>query len=114
MFDIKLIFAARFVDADRAAHGDVQAVLGPKFQACKLRAETHAANLRVIVLQREVEMAGLRGVRVGDFAFDENVREFTGKQIADAAGEVAHRPDRAARHQGKLKGLCHTFRLLTK
>src|SRR4029077_5213016 len=96
------------------AHGDVQAVLGQKFQAGKLRAETDATNLRVIVFQREVKMARLRGVRVGDFAFDENVSEFTGEQIADATGKVAHRPDRAARHQRKLKGLSHGYRLFPK
>ena len=107
VLDIKLIFAAGFVDADGAAHGDVQAVLGTEFQAGKLGAETDAANLRAIILEREIEMAGLGGVRVGHFALDENVGKLAGEQVADAHGEVAHRPDRAARHQRKLKGFHH-------
>ncbi len=49
------------------------------------------------VLEREIEMAGLGGVGVGDFALDENVGELAGQQIADARGEVADRPDGAAR-----------------
>ena len=104
---IKLIFAARFIDADRAAHSHVQAVFGPKLEAGKLRAKTDAANLRVIVLQGEVKMAGLRGVGVGDFAFNKDVGEFTGEQVADAPGEVAHGPDGPARHQRKLKLFGH-------
>src|SRR5579883_234099 len=50
VFNIKLVFAARFIDADRAAHGDVQAIFGPEFQARELRAKTDTADLRVIVL----------------------------------------------------------------
>ena len=107
VFDIKLIFAAGFVDADGAAHGDVQAVLGTEFQAGKLGAETDAANLRAIILEREIEMAGLGGVRIGHFALDEDVGKLAGEEIADAHGEVAHRPDGAAGHQRKLKGLYH-------
>ena len=111
MFDIKLIFAARFVDADGAAHGDVQAVFGAKFQARELRAKTDATDLCEIVLEREVKMAGLRRMRVGDLALDENVGELAGKQIADARGEISHRPDGAARHQRKLKGFGHACEL---
>ena len=33
--DVNLILAARFVDAERAAHGDVQAVLGAEFQSAQ-------------------------------------------------------------------------------
>jgi len=107
VFDIKLVLTARFVDADGAAHGHMQAVFGTKFQARQLRAKTDATHLRVIVLEREVEVAGLRCVRVGDLALDENVGELASEQIADARGEIAYRPDRATRHERKLKGFCH-------
>ena len=103
VFHVNLIFAARLVHADRAAHGDVQAILGPKFHPHELIAEAHASNLRASVLQREVEMARLRGVRIGHFAFDGNIGELPGQQIANARGEVADRPDPALGHQRKLK-----------
>ena len=89
VLDVNLVLAARFVDADGAAHGDVQAVLGAKLQAHELIAEADAANLRAGVLEREVEMAGLRGVGVGDFALDGNVGE-----LAARAGRECARSDR--------------------
>ncbi len=107
VLDIKLIFAAGFVDADGAAHGDVQAILGAEFQAGQLGAETDAANLGARILEREIEMAGLGGVGVGHFALDEDVGKLAGQKIADAHGEIAHRPDGAAGHQRKLKGFHH-------
>ena len=85
VLDVKLIFAARFVDADGAAHGDVQAVFGAKLEARKLGAKADAANLRAIILEREVKMAGLRGVRVGDFALDEDVGELAGEHDRECA-----------------------------
>ena len=103
MLDVDLIFAARFVHADGAAHGDVQAVLGAEFQAQQLLAEADAANLRFGVLQREVAVAGLRGVGVGDFAFHLDVGEFAREQVADARGEVADGPDAALGHQRQLQ-----------
>ena len=103
VLDVNLIFAARLIDADGAAHGDVEAVLGAKLQALQLGAETDAANLRARILEREVQMAGLRGVGVGDFALDGDVGKFAGEQVADAAGKVADRPDAALGHEGHLK-----------
>ncbi len=89
------------------AHRDVQAVFGAKLQARQLRAKADAANLRVSVLEREVQMAGLRRMGVGNFALDENVGELAREQIADTRSEVGHRPDRAARHQRELKLFDH-------
>ena len=91
--DVNLIFAARFVDAERAADGDVQAVLGAEFQQPRLIAETDAANLRSCVLQSEIEMAGLRRVVIRDFAFDPHIRKRALEQIADALGQLADFPD---------------------
>src|SRR2546430_3333537 len=82
----------------------MQAVFGTKFQPGELCAKADATNLRVIVLEREVEMARLRGVGVGDFSFDENVGELACQQIADAPSEVTYRPDGAAEHQREVKG----------
>ena len=47
--DIDLIFAANFVDAERAAHGDVQAIFRAEFQAApdreSRRSESASAHL---------------------------------------------------------------------
>ena len=83
--DVNLIFAARFVDAERAAHRDVQSVLGAELQAAHLIAKADAANLRARVLQREIKMPGLRRVVVRDFAFDPHVAECAFEQIARCA-----------------------------
>ncbi len=70
VLDVNLVFAASLVNADRAADRHVQAVLGTKLQADELLAKADAANLRASVLQREVEMAGLRRMGVRDFSLD--------------------------------------------
>src|SRR2546428_6138391 len=57
--DVNLIFAALFVDADTAADGDLQAVLGAELDAALLLLEVNAANLRAVVLQSEIDVAGL-------------------------------------------------------
>ena len=74
ILDVNLIFAARFVNADRAAHGHLQAVFGTELDAALLLLEENAADLRAIVFQSEVEVAGLRFAAVGDFAFDRECR----------------------------------------
>jgi len=43
--DVNLIFAALFVDADGAAHGDLQTVLGAELDAALLLLEVNAADL---------------------------------------------------------------------
>ncbi len=44
--DVNLIFAARVVDAERAAHRDVQSVFRFEFHPAHLIAKADAANLR--------------------------------------------------------------------
>ena len=57
ILDVDLVFAACFIDADRAANGDVQAVLGAELDAALLLFEENAADLGAVVLEREVDMA---------------------------------------------------------
>src|SRR6185437_5062530 len=52
--DINLVFAAHFVDAERAANGDVQAIFGAKLQCAGLVSKAHAANLRGGIFQSEI------------------------------------------------------------
>ena len=82
--DVNLIFAAQFVDAERAAHGDVQAVLGAELQGASLVAETDAANLRARIFQGEVEMSRLRRAVIRDFAFDPDVAEGALEKFGEA------------------------------
>ena len=103
VLDVNLIFAARFVHADRPAHDQLQAVLGPEFQAHGLRAETHAANLRLGVLQREIEMSGLRRAVVRDFALDPKIRELRGKHAADSRGQFRDAPDFSLRREIQIE-----------
>src|SRR5579859_1962351 len=82
--NVNLIFTPRFVDADGAAHGDVQSILGTKLEAAHLIAKADATDLRLLVLQREVQMPRLSRAEIRDFAFDPQVREFVVEQIANA------------------------------
>ena len=83
--DVHLIFAAHFVDAEGSAHADVQAILGTELDAAQLIAKADATNLRARILQSEIEVTGLRGLVIGDFAFDPNVGESAFEQTADLA-----------------------------
>jgi hypothetical protein len=95
-FGHQLHLAALLVDADAAAHQDVQAVFGAEAQQHGLAAEEDNGQLRVGVLEREVEVAGGRGTEVGDFAFDPDVAVFLLDELADLADEFANRPDAAS------------------
>ena len=99
VLDVDLIFAAGFVDADRAAHGDVQAVLGAELDAALLLLEENAADLGAVVLEREVDVAGLGFAAVGNFAFDPDVGELFAEEVADAGGELADGEGAAGRLQ---------------
>jgi len=67
----------------------VQAVLRTELDAPLLLFEKDAAHLGAIVLEREIDVAGLGFAAVGDFAFDPNVREILAEQIADAGSQLA-------------------------
>src|SRR5208282_2007509 len=111
--DVHLILATKLVDAYGAAHGNFEAVLGAKFDSAQLVAKAGAADLGLLVLQREVDVAGLRRVGVGDFSLDPQVLELAFEQIADARGELAYRPDLAIGHQveGELRHGRGVYRL---
>ena len=55
----ELILALGFVDRDPAARDDAQAVGRLELQVAQRRAEHEAADLRAVVLQREVQMPGV-------------------------------------------------------
>ena len=95
MFHVNLILAAGLVDAEGAAHGHLQTVLGAELDAALLLLEENAADLRAVVFQREIDVAGLGFVAVGDFALDQDVGEVACEEIADGPGEFGDREDAA-------------------
>ncbi len=103
VLDIDLVFAARFVDADGAAHGDVQAVFGAELHGAELILEADAADLGALVFERAIDVAGLRFVAVGDFARDPDVGEVAGEEIADLGGQLGDGESAAVGHQVELK-----------
>jgi hypothetical protein len=93
----ELELAALLVDADAAADEDVEAILGAKAEEHGLAAKENDGQLRVGVLEREVEMAGGGGAVVGDFAFDPDVAVLFFDEFADLGDELADGPDAARR-----------------
>jgi hypothetical protein len=90
---VNLIFAAQFVDAERAADRDVKPVGRLAFEGAGLVAKADAANLCLGIFQREINVTGLRGAAIGNFALDPDVGEAAFEEIADFAGEFADFPD---------------------
>jgi len=107
VFDINLIFAAGFVDADGAAHGHLQAVFGAELDAALLLFEEDAADLGAIVFQREVDVARLRFAAIGDFAYDPDVGEILGQEVADASGKLTDSENAARRLEVELELSSH-------
>src|SRR5437667_4301658 len=105
--DVNLIFAALLVDADRAAHGDLQAVFGAELDAALLLLEINAADLGAIVFQSEIDVAGLGCAAVGDFALHADVGEIPGEEIADLSGQLADGEGVARGHEVESELLGH-------
>ena len=94
--NVNLIFTSGFINADAAADGDLKTVLGTELDAAALLLEENAADLRAVVFQGEVDVAGLGFPAVGDFALDEEVGEIFREQIADSSREFADGKDLAS------------------
>src|SRR5256712_1984118 len=97
--DVNLILAALLVDADAAAHGDLQTVFGAELDAALLLLEVNAADLGAIIFQSEINVAGLGFAAVGDFALDADVGEVFGKEVADFPSQLADGPSLAVGHE---------------
>src|SRR5262249_43279011 len=88
---VDLILAARLVDGDLPACDDVGTVHGFELQISQRRAEHEALQLRSVVLQREIEMAVVPDLAVGEFTFDPHLEQLTLEEISHTNGEVADR-----------------------
>src|SRR5204863_1424585 len=83
----QLVFALWLVDRDTPAGDHRKAVGRLELQISERRLENDGAYLSGGVFQREVEVAGLPDVAVGELALDPDLDEFALEQIADANGE---------------------------
>jgi hypothetical protein len=72
-FGDELELAALFIDGDAAAGEDCEAVLRAKAEELRAIAKEDHGQLRVAVLEGEIEMAGRGGAAVGYFTFDEDI-----------------------------------------
>ena len=98
--DDELILALDLVHADASARDDAHPVLGRELQAQHARAEHHRANLRLVVLEREVDVAGAPLLAVGDLALDGDEAELRFDRGLDPGRELADREHRATPRAG--------------
>ncbi len=98
----ELILALDLVHAQSAAGDDVHAVLGSELQLAGRRPEHDRAELREVVLQREVQMAGTPVAAVRDLALDVHGAERALDQGLEAGRDLTHR-QRARRRRGVIK-----------
>ena len=96
VFRRNLQFATVLVDGHPAANHHLHAIFRTKPQQARLRAEHHDADLRTLVFQREVEMAGIMGAEIGDLAFHPGVGELALNVGADRCDQLAYCPYAAA------------------
>ncbi len=89
--DNQLIVATAFIQTDTAARADLLAVAHGQAHAGGILAKQRAADLRAVVLQCEVHMAGAGPRQVGQLALNPDTRKDifqqlpgTGIQLADA------------------------------
>ena len=104
VFDDKLVFAPRVVHADAPARGHGQSVLWFEFHQTQRGLEQHGPQLRSLVLQSEVEVAGGGGLAVRDLALHPHLTEFAFQQLPDPRRQVRDRVDGSLRQSLPVKG----------
>ena len=86
--DGDLVLAARRVDAQRAAGQDLHPVLRAEADEPRVRLPDDRADLRLLVLQREVPVARGGELQVRDLALDPHVHELGLEDALDALGQL--------------------------
>ena len=84
----QLVLAARRVDAELSAREHLHSVARPEAHQPGVGLPDHRAQLRLLVLQREVPVAGRRELEVRDLAFDPDVQELGLEHALDPLGEL--------------------------
>jgi hypothetical protein len=88
-----LVLALRVVDADATPRHDAEAVLRLEAKQAQGRAEHHAFDLRVGILEREVHVPGVPHPAVRELALDPHLEELLLEQRADPAGQLRDSED---------------------
>ena len=91
----KLHLSALLVNTDAAADQHVQAVFRPKSEKNCLTPEENDWQLRLGVLQREINVARWSGAVIGNLALHPNVAVFLLHELAHLRNQVVHGPDAA-------------------
>ena len=94
--------AARFVDGQAATATHLLPVLQPKAQANRLPCVHHAVELRLRVLQSEVQMSIGRALEPGHFAFHAQIGEAGFQSQAGSAHQIRHSEDARLRGCGRF------------
>src|SRR5690349_19700867 len=84
---------ALLIERQPPAQQDVQPVLRAKAQQRCLAAKEYRAKLALVILKREVNVAGSGRAQVTDFALNPQVRELALNAGAQLRDEVAHLPN---------------------
>jgi len=108
MLHVDLIFTARVVDADRTPHASVQAIFRTKLQPDRAIAKAHAADLRALVFQREIEMPDCASRKFEISPSIQTLAKAAESKLADARVQLADGPDLALGDQVELE-LRHWF-----
>ena len=87
----QLILAFGFVHAQPSARDDVEAVFRFEFEVSDGRAEHHDLDLRVAVLQREIEVSGVPQPAVRNLPLDPHVAERRFQRAANRRCEFGDR-----------------------
>src|SRR6185312_17485450 len=90
-----LHLAALLVEREASAKQEVQAVLGAETQQRSLTAEKYGCELALVVLEREINVAGGGRPQVANLAFHPEIGEFTLDLGAQFPHEFADLPDAA-------------------
>ena len=105
VFGEQLHFAASLVHRDASASDDLHPVLRTEAQQAGLGTKHDDAELRVAVLQGEVEMAAFGGTIVGDFALNPDIGKSFFEVGADGGDQFPHGINAARGYfGGKLEG----------
>ena len=90
-FDHQLIFTARLVDGEATARSDLQAVRRTKAYRAVRAAKTGRAQLRRLVTNREIPVAGSVRLKVGNLALDPHRSKAALKRRAHLHRQLRHR-----------------------
>jgi hypothetical protein len=103
--DIQLVVAAGLEQADQRPHLDLHAVLQAEGQELRAVAPHGAPHLGLLVLEREINMAGGGAGEGGYLTGDPHQREAFFEHIAGGPVEPGHGNDLAGLDFGRISGV---------